>query len=97
MLFGWAFLVQVLAVRAFAGGMLPPSAEVVITPCRIDINHASVSELQALPSMGPVRAEALVLERIRNGLFVGLDDLARVHGMGPELLEELADFVCFDS
>ena len=85
-----------LAVRAFAGGILPPPAEVVITPCRIDVNQAGVAELQALPSVGPVRAEALVLERIRNGPFDGLDDLARVHGMGPELLKALADFVCFD-
>ena len=83
-------------MRAFAGGILPPPAEVVITPCRIDINHAGVAELQALPAVGPVRAEALVLERIRNGPFDCLDDLARVHGMGPELLKALADFVCFD-
>ena len=71
-------MVQILAVRAFAGGVLPAPAEVVITPCRIDINHAGVAELQALPSVGPMRAEALVLERIRNGPFDGLNDLGRV-------------------
>lgn len=97
MLVAWAFVVQILAVRAFAGGVLPAPADVVITPCRININHAGVAELQALPSVGPMRAEALVLERIRNGPFDGLNDLGRVHGMGPELLNSLADFVCFDA
>ncbi|MFT7537106.1 MAG: hypothetical protein ACI85K_003062, partial [Hyphomicrobiaceae bacterium] len=28
----WAFLVQLLAVRAFAGGLLPSPPSVVITP-----------------------------------------------------------------
>jgi len=87
--------VQVLAVRAFAGGLLPPEPTVVISPCRIDINRASAAELQVLPSVGPSRAEALVLDRVRNGQFRGLDDLQRVHGFGPETVAGLADYVVF--
>ncbi|MFT4840793.1 MAG: competence ComEA-like helix-hairpin-helix protein [Planctomycetota bacterium] len=95
LLMAWAFLVQLLAVRAFAGGLLPAPPSVVITPCRIDVNGAGVAELQALPSVGPSRAEALVLERIRHGPFDGLADLSRVRGFGPEMLARLAEFVQF--
>ena len=84
-------------MRAFAGGLLPQPPGVAIEPCRIDVNHAGAAELQALPSVGPSRAEALVLERIRNGPFVDLADLSRVHGFGPETLCRLAEFVCFES
>jgi len=91
----WAFLVQILAVRAFAGGVLPSPPSARITPCRLDINRASVAELQALPSVGPSRAEAIVLERIRNGRFSDLADLSRVRGFGPETLHGLAEFVLF--
>jgi competence ComEA-like helix-hairpin-helix protein len=91
----WAFLVQLLAVRAFAGGLLPAPPSVVITPCRIDVNRAGVAELQALPAIGPSRAEAIVLERIRHGPFEGLADLSRVRGIGPEMLICLDEFVRF--
>ena len=85
----WAFLVQLLAV-------LPPPPSVAVTPCRIDVNRAGVAELQALPSVGPSRAEAVVLERIRNGPFEELADLSRVRGFGPEMLARLAEFVRFE-
>ena len=96
LLAAWAFLVQVLAVRAFAGGVLPSPPPVVITPCQIDVNRAGVAELQALPSVGPSRAEAIVLERIRHGRFADLADLSRVRGFGPEMLARLAKYVRFE-
>lgn len=91
----WAVLVQVLVVRAFAGGLLPPEPAFVLEPCRIDVNRAGIFELLALPAVGPVRAEALVLERVRNGRFDGLADLSRVRGFGPATLAGIAEFVAF--
>ena len=95
LLLAWAFLVQLLAVRAFAGGVLPATPSVVLTSCQIDVNRAGVLELQSLPAVGPSRAEALVLERIRNGPFEGMADLARVHGFGAQLLASLVGLVSF--
>lgn len=84
-----------LAVRAFAGGLLPPEPTAVIAPCRIDVNRASAGELQVLPAVGPTRAEDLVLDRVRNGPFRGLRDLTRVNGFGPETVAGMADYVVF--
>lgn|GEM_PF-1442182 len=91
----WAVWVAILAARAFWRGVVMPSPSVVVTSCLIDVNKASVAELQGLPGVGPERAEAIVLERIRGGPFVGIRDLGRVHGFGPVLLRRLRPYVQF--
>ena len=88
----WAFLVFLLAVRAFAAALLPPVPTASIEPCAIDVNRASAAELQALPGVGAARADAIVLERIRHGPFGGVRELQRVDGIGPELCERLVPF-----
>ena len=95
MLAVWAVVVVVLAARATLRGLREPEPGVVVTPCRIDVNRASAAELQALPGVGPGRAEAVVLERIRSGPFTGLGDLGRVRGLGPTTLQRLAPYVQF--
>ena len=76
-------------------GVAPPLPRCSVVPFVVDVNAASVAELQALPGLGPSRAEALVLERIRSGPFAGLEDLERVHGFGPAMRRSLAPFVRF--
>lgn len=84
-----------LAVRSLARGLLgtPASSRPVVRAVTIDLNRASVGDLQALPGVGAVRAEAIVLDRVRNGTFASVDDLVRVDGVGPETLERLRPFV----
>jgi competence protein ComEA len=57
---------------------------------RIDVNRASVAELQLLPRIGPTLAARIVEERERSGAFRDLADLGRVRGIGPRTLERLA-------
>lgn len=54
----------------------------------IDVNRASLAELQRLPGIGPVLAERIVTER-EKGRFRKADDLRRVPGIGPKTLEKL--------
>ena len=79
-----------LAVRAFAAGLLarPPAA--IATPVRLDLNRADVAELALLPGVGPTRAAALVLHRIRHGPFGSLAELANVDGFGEVTAERMA-------
>lgn len=93
----WACVVLGLAVRAFGRGTV---GEISALPIRvaqktINLNLASVADLRVLPGIGSVRAEAIVLERVRNGPFRGIEDLVRVDGIGPETVAELQPFVCF--
>jgi competence protein ComEA len=59
----------------------------------IDVNRATIEELETLPGVGPATATAIVTERERNGPFVNVDDLDRVPGIGPAKLAGLRDLV----
>jgi len=91
----WAMIVFGLSVRALARGLIGDSKgdPVVVRPIVIDLNDATVAELSALPGIGRTRAEAIVLDRIRNGPFHTPEDLARVDGLGPETCGSLRQFV----
>lgn len=68
---------------------LDPSA----VPVRLDCNRATLAELATLPGIGPGRAAAVVLHRVRFGPFRRAEDLGRVDGIGPQTLAELLPFV----
>lgn len=58
-----------------------------------DINRATEAEWDELPGIGPAKAKAIVADRERNGPFRSVDDLARVKGIGPKLLERLREAI----
>lgn len=66
---------------------------------RINPNSASWSSLARLPGIGPVRANAIVAYRDGYGggkaAFGGSGDLAKVKGIGPRTVEEMAQYLTF--
>lgn len=62
---------------------------------RVNPNTATPAELQLLPGIGPARARAIVEERQQRGPFDSVEDLARVHGIGPVTVERLRPYVRF--
>lgn len=58
-------------------------------PDRLNLNEASVEELEGLPGIGPTRARAIVRWREEQGLFRELEELLKVPGIGPATLERL--------
>lgn len=59
----------------------------------VNLNTATVQELDALPGVGPVTAAAIVAWRQANGKFTSVDQLADVEGIGPARLEKLRALV----
>ena len=59
----------------------------------VDLNRASVEELETLPGIGSHLAERIVLFRDRNGPFASLDELADVNGVSPRLLDDIGPYV----
>ncbi|HEU5434634.1 MAG TPA: helix-hairpin-helix domain-containing protein [Thermomicrobiales bacterium] len=55
----------------------------------LDLNAASADELDALPGIGPVLAQRIVDDRTQNGPFATVDDLARVQGISPRMVDAL--------
>ena len=52
----------------------------------VDINSATLSDLDALPGVGPSTAQAIIDYRIANGPYASVDDLLNVRGIGPSKL-----------
>ncbi|MGH0029532.1 MAG: ComEA family DNA-binding protein [Myxococcota bacterium] len=59
---------------------------------RLDPNRASAETLTVLPGIGPARAAAIVAERERRP-FAAVEELARVHGIGPVTLARIAPWL----
>lgn len=59
----------------------------------ININTASVTELDQLPGIGAVRAEQIIAHRQAHGPFQSVDDLVNVDGISPGLLETLRPLI----
>jgi competence ComEA-like helix-hairpin-helix protein len=58
-------------------------------PTPVAVNRATVDELTALPGIGPHLAAAIVADRARHGPYRTVEDLLRVRGIGPVLIERL--------
>lgn len=56
---------------------------------RIDVDRASAAELTRLPRIGPALAARIVTNRDAEGPFGSLEELDRVSGVGPALLEAI--------
>ncbi len=87
-----------LGVGWLGGGMSSPQRDAAessgsATLLRIDVNVADERELSLLPGVGPVLARRIVSNRERQGQFGSVDELQRVHGVGPKTIERLGE-VC---
>lgn len=59
----------------------------------VNINSAGADELEALPGIGPSKAQAIVSDRGAHGTFTSIDDLDRVPGIGPATINTVRPFV----
>ena len=76
-----------------AGGAGAGGAGAGAPAAPVDLNTASVEELDALPGLGPVTAGAIVAWREANGKFTSIEQLGEVEGIGPARLEKLRSLV----
>ena len=59
----------------------------------VNLNTATLEQLDNLPGVGPVTAAAIIAWRDANGSFAGVDQLGEVDGIGPARLEKLRALV----
>jgi competence protein ComEA len=68
-------------------GALPASKS------RININTATVQELDLLPKVGPATAQLIVDYRNRNGPFKNIEDIMQVKGIGQALFDQIKGMI----
>jgi competence protein ComEA len=59
----------------------------------VDLNSATVEQLDALPGVGPVLAQRIVAWRERNGGFRSVDQLQQIPGIGARKFTDLRSLV----
>jgi competence protein ComEA len=61
----------------------------------VNVNTATLEELQLLPGIGESRARAMIEFRKKRGGFKSVDELREVKGIGATGLERMRPFVSF--
>lgn len=80
----FVFLIQLLFSSAAFGAV------------QVDINTAdAVTLARELSDVGLVKAEAIVAYRVAHGPFTSFEDLAKVKGIGPRVIEENRERIVF--
>jgi competence protein ComEA len=94
---GEQILVGVPPVEGAAAGTTAPSGSTAggAAPggAKVNLNTATAEQLDTLPGVGPVTAQAILGWRDTNGRFGSVDDLLDVKGIGEATLAELRDLV----
>jgi competence protein ComEA len=74
---------------AGTGVLQPREADRAPQKAKLDINRATVQELQALPGIGEVLAQRVVEYRGVHGPFKTIEGLMKVKGIGPKRMDQL--------
>jgi competence protein ComEA len=61
---------------------------------KLDLNSASLGELEELPGIGEELAKRIVDYREKNGPFTSIEDVMNVAGIGKKKFESIKDKIC---
>ncbi len=82
----FALLLSAASVGATHAKKLPPAKP-------LDLNAATIEQLEQLPGIGPTKAKAIVRFRERSGPFRRVNDLLAIRGITKKRLEKLRPYV----
>ena len=68
-----------------------------VAPTLININTASLAELERIPGIGFTMAQNIIAHRETFGPFEEVEDLQQISGIGPVTIEELKKWVTLES
>jgi competence protein ComEA len=76
-----------------SGKSVPLNAPTKIPGGKININTATLAELDTLPGIGAAIAQRIIDYRSQNGDFKTIEDLKKVRGIGDALLSQIKDLI----
>jgi len=78
-----AILIPLLLIPLVKGEEIP----------KIDLNTATLSQLDGLPGIGPVIAERILELREKSGPYKRIEDLMNIRGIGEKKFLKLKDLI----
>ncbi len=85
----WAIALGIALVLAPAAAMAQTGP--VSTGDKINLNTATVEQLQALPGVGPATAKSIVEYRNKVGKFNKIEEVLNVKGIGEKKFQRIKD------
>ena len=85
---------RVLDIESFTAKALTQKDSAQKPSRVVNINTASITELESLPGVGPAIAARIAAERARKP-FTSVQDVDRVNGIGPKKLQQIAPYITF--
>ena len=64
---------------------------------KIDINNATIVQLDMLPGIGEVIAQRIIDYREENGPFTKIEDIKNVSGIGDKKFEQIKEYIKVDN
>ena len=83
------FLIAILAVGTMSFSVLQPVSAAEAQAKVVNINTASVQELEVLHGVGPATAARIAEYRQEHGGFKNTDELVEVRGIGEKKYEKM--------
>lgn len=73
---------------------IPFSNEACIEEELININTATLEELDTLPGIGEAKAQNIIDYREANGYFTTTEEIMEVSGIGEQIYNDIKDLIC---
>jgi competence protein ComEA len=59
----------------------------------LNINNATIDQLEKIKGIGRVKAQAIIDYRLQNGNFMTIEGLSKVNGIGSETINKNRDLI----
>jgi len=79
-----------------AGKTAKAASQKTVLSGKININTASMEQLEMLPRIGSKTAQSIIDYRSQNGPFKMVETLANVKGIGNKSIKELENFIVLE-
>lgn len=84
--FALLFGLLMLAAGGVQAKKVPPAHPV-------DLNSATIAELEEVPGIGPSTAQAIIAFRTKSSPFRRVEDLLAIHGISKRKLDQMRPYV----